>query len=107
MKIFFYILAAIVAAFVAFRLWTRYQASKLATIYPRADEAAAAAASETQDLASLFNLRTILPPSAMNLRTTIGTIDANPIGGNVGPGFDPASLLSVQRWSPLGGNVSW
>lgn len=104
MKKFWIGFALVLGVLAGIFLWRRFVAKQLEKIWPRKDDAVAAQASAVQDANSLSALRMVLPPSAMNVRTTIATLDANPIGGNVD---SETQLLSVNRWSPLGGNITW
>lgn len=104
MKKFWIGFSIVLGALAAFFLWRRFVAQKLTEIWPRKDDAIAAQASDIQDANSLAAMRMVIPPSAMNVRTTAGILDANPIGGNVSAGME---LLSVNRWSPLGSNSQW
>lgn len=104
MKKFWIGFAIVLGALAAFWLWRRFAAQQLAKIWPRKEDVTAAVASGIQDKNSLDALRLVLPPSAQNLRTTAGTLDANPIGGNI---TADTRLLTVNRWSPLGSQYSW
>lgn len=104
MKTFFYALGVLAALVIAFKIWSNIQAKKVAAIWPRKGDAQAAMESAVRDTNSLSAMRMVLPPSASMVRTTVGTLDLNKLGGNVNGNVD---LLSIQRWSPLGGTVTW